>query len=190
MYQFSILIGVFFSAILEYFFPPFWGDTVILYAAYLAGRGDLNPYIVYLVSVMGSWLGAMGLYSLFYWKGRDFLINRSQRFFTHSRTLELESWIKRWGAGVIIVNRFLPGVRSILLAWAGVARTNKLMVAGASLVSVLIFNLLVVYLGFSAGMNWEEVRAIFSYITRGFMWIGWGILLIGVVIWKIRARKG
>ena len=63
---------LFLSAFVENIFPPIPGDTVVLFGAYLVGRGELSFVPVFLTTVAGSFIGFMAIYYLGLKKGRDF----------------------------------------------------------------------------------------------------------------------
>ena len=50
---------VFLSCILESFFPPWPTDVLVLYAGFLAGRGQLEQGIVLAVAIAGTQVGVM-----------------------------------------------------------------------------------------------------------------------------------
>ncbi|MET0850134.1 MAG: hypothetical protein ABW020_03300, partial [Candidatus Rokuibacteriota bacterium] len=51
--SFLIYVCVFLSCILESFFPPWPTDVLVLYAGFLAGRGQLEQSLVLVVAIVG-----------------------------------------------------------------------------------------------------------------------------------------
>ena len=66
MTEHSALVAllVFAAALLEYVFPPFWGDTIILVGCFLAGVGRAESWQVFTGMLLGSILGALTAYGL------------------------------------------------------------------------------------------------------------------------------
>ena len=60
------------SAVLENIIPPIPGDTVVVFSAYMVGRGALNLWMVYLSTCIGGIAGFLLMYYLGYHRGRVF----------------------------------------------------------------------------------------------------------------------
>ena len=58
------------SAFLENVIPPVPGDTVVVFSAYLVGRGILGWWPVYLATCAGGLAGFLAMYYLGYSRGR------------------------------------------------------------------------------------------------------------------------
>lgn len=157
-----------FNAFFESIFPPYPSDAFVLVFAFLAGQGFFNPYIVYACTVLGSIVGIMVLY----WIGRrvgDSVVQIfSKSFFGRIIPVRLIEKAKRKlatrGDVIILLNRFLPGMRAPLCFAAGLARSNtkKFFIYGS--MSVLMWNLFLVVAGFSVGATWREA----SYFLRNY----------------------
>ena len=59
-----VVLVVFAAATLEYLFPPFWGDTIMLSGCFLAGLDRVGSLEVFAAAFLGSCLGALGAYGL------------------------------------------------------------------------------------------------------------------------------
>lgn len=149
-----------FSACVESLFPPYPSDAVVLIFAYLAGRGSFNVYIVYVCTVVGSITGIMILYWLgktkgsrliglltSSWIGRIFplkMIERAQRVFSQRGTF------------VVFLNRFLPGMRAPICFAAGMAGVRNATFFWLVSMSVMLWNVFLVSVGFYVGTSWQE----------------------------------
>jgi membrane-associated protein len=104
----------------EYVFPPFAGDTLILLGFIAAARGQASLLLTFLVALAASTAGA----AVAYWLGGRLgglpLLQRrpgrKERLRRASRALE------RWGWPLLLLNRFLPGIRALFLPLAGIAK--------------------------------------------------------------------
>ncbi len=129
----------FVSAVIENLFPPYPGDTVIFGGAFLAGMGKLKLEGVILSSCLGSLTGAM----ILYWIGKSgarklFFLNGI--FFNQSQLSNIEGWFKKYGEKVLILSRFMTGVRSAVAFSAGVGNVHIRKMVIYTGVSILIWN--------------------------------------------------
>ena len=70
----ALPLFVFGSALLEYLFPPYWGDTFVLLGFFLAGQGVAPPTVIFVAALAGSTLGSLATYQLgqrYAWRSRD-----------------------------------------------------------------------------------------------------------------------
>ena len=100
------------SAFVENIFPPFPGDTITAYGAFLVGTGRLDFHWVYISTTAGSFLGFMSLFWIGLYVGRRFFIEQDYRFLKAKDIIRAEEWYRRYGYLLIGINRFLPGIRS------------------------------------------------------------------------------
>ena len=64
-----------------------------------------------------------------------------------------ESMFGRWGVGLVLFGRILPGVRTLVSVPAGMTRMNFGLFFGASLGGAYIWNTLLVAVGYLLGFN-------------------------------------
>jgi membrane-associated protein len=146
-----VALLVFAAALLEYVFPPFWGDTIMLVGCFLAGVDRADPVQVYAAAVLGSCLGALAAYGI----GRRFgsaslsLMSRSRR--ARRFADRAERWQADHGTRILAVNRFLPGVRAFFLPLAGIAGMPLRTVAVWSTVSNVAYCGLLLGVGLAVG---------------------------------------
>jgi len=178
----SGLLLVVLLAWLEYVFPPSPGDSTMLFAFFLAGRGTMSLPAVAAAALSGSILGAMTAYAIGARLGRSYFFLRSA--WARAELARIERWYARHGARFLLINRFLPGVRGFFLYAAGITRLGAGAVLIHSTVSNLLWILLLAWGGTSLGSTWEEVRVVFRRYV-------WGIALflaVYVVLAVVRAR--
>ncbi len=179
----SGLLLVVLLAWLEYVFPPSPGDSTMLFAFFLAGRGTMALPAVAAAALAGSVLGAMTAYAIGARLGRSYFFLRSA--WARQELARIERWYARHGARFLMVNRFLPGVRGFFLYAAGITRLGARAVLVHSTVSNVLWVALLAWAGTSLGSTWEEVRVVFQRYV-------WGIaafLAAYVVLAIIRARR-
>jgi membrane protein DedA with SNARE-associated domain len=146
------------SAFLENVVPPVPGDLVVVLSAYLAGRGALEWLPVYIATCAGGTAGFATMYWIGRRQGRRFLLGRGrERVFSADHLERAEGWLARHGVWLILANRFLSGIRSVIALAAGTGGMGwrPLLLCGA--VSMLLWNGALLYAGLSVGQNWELV---------------------------------
>lgn len=179
---------VFFSCILESFFPPWPTDLIAVYAGFLAGRGQLEQGIVLAVAIAGTLAGVMTVFWLARRWGAALLGGPLRRVFRADRQARLERWFVRYGVPAVAVSRFFPGIRALVMPAAGLARFSAWKVLWWAGLSVVVWNVLVVGLGVFAGthLGWaKQVLVGYNAVAFGILAAG---LVAGGVLWLYRAR--
>lgn len=176
---------LFVSSAIENLFPPYPGDTVILVGGYLVGAGRLHFSGALLSSVTGSLCGASLLFLLGLTKGRSFFQRGKYPFFSPERLHRVEGWFERHGRKVVLVSRFLAGVRSLVAVSAGIGRMKYEVFAVFSLVSILVWNGLLLFVGLELGQNWEWVARLFR-LYNGFII---AMVVLFVLFWYLRKKR-
>ncbi|MFH1688558.1 MAG: VTT domain-containing protein [bacterium] len=177
------------ACFVENIFPPFPGDSFIVAAGALVGWQRLSWPLAMLVVVVGGLSSVMLLYRLGQRHGRNYFLKRDFKYFSADDIRRMESSFGRWGALILVVSRFVVGMRSALAIVAGISRYGALSTLLLSGISYLIFAGLIMYLSAQLVANLELVGDYF----RTYNTIAWplvGLVLIGLVIGKIvRMRK-
>jgi len=187
-----VMLGV--SAFVENVFPPIPGDTITAFGAFLVGTQRLSFVGVYLTTTSGSVLGFMFLFWIGSLLGRRFFIERDYRFFRARDIIRAEEWFQKYGYFLILMNRFFPGIRSVISIAGGISRLKVPWVALLALVSSLIWNLIWIALGYSVGANWETVEEKMGQILLNYnivILLALGtVLVIFLLRIVIRRRRG
>lgn len=173
------------SALLENVVPPVPGDTVVVFSAYLVGRGVLSWIPVYGATCVGGTIGFLAMYWLGATRGRDFLHGHRarSRAFPLARLQRAEAWLRRFGPWLVLANRFLPGVRSAIALAAGLAHMGWRRVALLSLASMMLWNGLLLCVGMALGENWAAVGPILGRYRE------WALVAICVVAAAVVLRR-
>ena len=172
-----IYVFLFVSAFTENVCPPVPGDTIIVFGAFLAGQKKIDFTSSYLCTTFGSWAGFMFVY----WLGIKLgSIKKKIPFFKPEDILKAENWIKRYGYLVILVNRYLPGVRAVISVTAGIMGLSFWKASITSLVGCASWNMAIMYVGLKAGSNWEEIKHRVSFLLSRYNLVV-ALLLAGIV---------
>jgi membrane protein DedA with SNARE-associated domain len=176
-----LYLFLFLSAIVENLFPPIPGDTITAFGAFLVGQQRLNYWGVYACTTLGSVMGFMTLYAVGRFLEREFFMKKNYRFFSAESIIAAEEWFRRRGLLVVLGNRFLPGVRSVISIVSGLSRLNAWKVFFLALASAAVWNLIWIHVGFTLGKEWAVVKAALANILEKYN-IAAGIALMAIVI--------
>ncbi len=177
------------SSAVEYVFPPFPGDTVTLFGAFLAATSGWSVPLVFLAVTIGSLGGA----SLDYALGRRLARTPVERLSGRRRRARLRAdaivaRFERHGAVYVAINRFLPGIRALFFVAAGMARLPYGKVIGWGALSAAAWNSLIIAAGLAIGSSWQRLLGFFeSYTTL--VWIALGAVAALIVLrWALGKR--
>ncbi|MEA2062453.1 MAG: DedA family protein [Gemmatimonadota bacterium] len=171
----------------ENLFPPFPGDTITVFGAYLAGRGILAWPMVYLFTVTGNMASNLFLFYLGRGRGRNFIKNHPRLF--HPELIpRVGLFYRRWGAGLIFGSRFLVGMRSIVPLFAGVTHLRPRKFLVPITVSILLQHALLIFLGHSVGKNWEEILQLVKNVNLGLGLVA-AVLVVLAVFWYRKLNR-
>jgi membrane protein DedA with SNARE-associated domain len=179
------LLVFFVAATLEYVVPPFPGDTITLLGGVYAVRGEHPWPLVFAVVVAGSVLGALINYQVGHWLGARFERRPGEAFLgiTHARLEALQARMRQRGPWLLLINRFLPGIRGLIFVAAGAAHMPRVNALVLGLLSAMAHTALVLALGVTVGGNLDRLEALMTRYQR----IVIGLVVLGVAAMAVRA---
>lgn len=157
---------LFLSAVMENIVPPVPGDTVVVFSAYLVGRGVWSFWPVFFATVGGGVAGFMAMFFLGARCGRALFSGRRGRIFSAEGLDRAEQWLARYGIWLILANRFLSGIRSVIAIAAGIGGMAPARVVLGGALSMVVWNGLLLYAGMLLGQNWSEVGEVLKQYNR------------------------
>lgn len=184
-----VYIVIFVAAFLENVFPPIPGDVVVVFGAYLVGKGSFSFAFAYTAVTAGSFLGFLGIYFTGYFFSEKLLNSNKLKFLQSKSFKKAEVLFNKHGMKIIFLNRFMSGARSFISFIAGMYRLNAKWVALFSLASCALWNGILLFLGMAIGKNQEEILQ----IIRTYNIIVFFILIIVVIFivrFKIFKKRG
>lgn len=184
---------LFTSAVLENIFPPVPGDTITVLGAFFVGKGILSFPVVYAVTTLGSTCGFMILFYIGYFLEREFFMKMDFPVFSAKSIVSAEKWFEKYGYYVVLANRFIPGIRSVVSIAAGITILRPQRVFLFALISAAVWNFIWIYAGYSLGNNWEQVREKFTVIIGSYNIAAVSIMVLAIAVYlavkKLRTRK-
>jgi membrane-associated protein len=164
---------LFFASCIEYVFPPFPGDLVVLFGAWYAAHGELSWPATFLWVTLGALVGAAIDYRIGAWLAPR--VNRRAAEGGHpfaEKLARFEVSYRRWGGWLLVFNRFMPGIRAFLFVAAGAAGIPLRRVLLLGGLSACAWNALLLAAGAFAARNVDELVLLFERYTN----VAWFLL--------------
>jgi membrane protein DedA with SNARE-associated domain len=178
---------IFLSSFIENVFPPYPGDTVTFVGGYLAGTGRLTFPLVFICAGLGCLTGAMFLYVLGRGKGRKVFLKNGKWILNKEHLKKTEVWFAKYGEKVLILSRFLTGVRSVVALAAGVGNVSTRKMVIYTSISIVLWNGIIVFSAFKVQQNWREILQMIQIYNKVVLAV---VVLVGIAwLVKVLARK-
>ena len=182
-----LIVGL--GAAIENIFPPVPADTFALFGAFLAAQGQADPRIVFAAVWVCNVATAMLTYELSKHYGKRFFATRVGRWVLHPGQLEqVGRFYARWGHAAIFFSRFIPAVRAVAPIFAGTTHQPFWRTFLPLTVASGIWYGVIVWVGATAGSNWEAIRATLEPYNTALAIVG-GVLLVGIAFWWRKSRR-
>jgi len=178
------LLGL--SAFLENVFPPAPGDTITAFGAFLVGTNRLQFPAMFISTTLGSLAGFMFLFWIGNLLGRRFFIERDFWYLKAEDIIRAEEWFRKYGYLLILLNRFFPGIRSVISIAGGISKLRVLKVTVFALISCSVWNLIWICMGYTLGTNWETAKEKMEGIMIGYNIVFLGLLGVLIVLYILR----
>ena len=183
--------GIVAAMFLESSFFPFPSELVLPPAGYLASQGKMELWIVVLLGIIGSLLGALFNYWISLRLGRPLILRFGKYVGLTERAYDrAEAAFRHHGEISTFVGRLIPGLRQYISLPAGLARMPIWRFVLFTGLGAGIWASVLSLLGYIIGNNQEAIAHSLHRIT---IYTGGGILLlvIGYIIWyRHRSAKG
>lgn len=137
-----------------------------------------------LYAALGSAVGASATYWLARLGGRP-MVNRVARWFRLDPRYitRAEEQFHRWGPGLVLFGRVLPGVRTLITIPAGLARMPFLQYFTYTFVGSYVWCTLLIGLGYAVGHEWPLLSA---WVKQFAPWLLASFVALGGLAWITR----
>jgi membrane-associated protein len=180
---------LFLGSLVEYVFPPFPGDTLVVLGAWYAIHGEVSWAVAFVATTAGAIVGAWIDYRVGVTVGAALERGAGRRGpITADHVRRVEAGYARWGEWFLLANRFLPGIRAFLFVGAGAARLplRKVLLWGG--ISAAAWNALLLVVGAFLVSNLDEfVQWLARYTT--FAWVAMGLAVLALVVKLLAGRR-
>ena len=184
---------LFFASFIEYVFPPFPGDLIVVLGAWYAVQGLISWPATFAATTIGALAGAWIDWRVGRTLGRH-LEQRAHhptvihRLLTEERLAQFDEGYRRWGGLLLVANRFFPGIRAFIFVAAGASGIplRKVLVLGG--ISAAAWNVLLLGAGALIAHNVDELVALFDRYTHVASAVVVGGLAVAAAWWLLRRR--
>ncbi len=180
--------GVFLLMTLEGATLPVPSEIILPVTGFLVYNHTLDFWPAVAVASLGGLLGTMIDFSIGYYLGRPAVLRYGRKIRLSERHLMIaEGWFAKHGSAAVLLARFVPLLRTLIAFPAGVAKMKISRFLAFSTVGIVIWDIILIYLGVLAGQNYT---AIVSTLDATLPIIGYAALAGTVLVLLFLARKG
>ena len=175
--------------LIEDFGVPVPGETVLILAAVYAGAGRLNIWLVVLLGFLGALLGDNIGFAIGHFGGRP-LAERYGRyiFLTPERLEKATSFFERHGGKIIIVARFIEGLRQANGIIAGISglKWTRFLVFNA--IGAALWVAVWTSVGYFSGSHIDTIYATATRYDK-YLLIALVLVVAGYIALRMRRRS-
>src|SRR5689334_15744737 len=160
----------------------FEGETIVLFAAFAAAQGLLDPLLLVVCAGLGSYLGDQ----CYFWLGRKYGVRLLNRFPSWRPGVENAlSWLERYDVWFILSFRFIYGVRNFSSFALGLSAVRWERFLRLNFLAAMVWAASFVAIGYFLGHA-------FSTAVNIANWLGYALLgvfvALGGGIWLLHRR--
>ncbi|MEJ2196722.1 MAG: DedA family protein [Ignavibacteriaceae bacterium] len=184
---FWIYVTLFIFAFIENVFPPSPSDLVVVVGGSLVSTGVISFIPTLILTTIGSMIGFMVLFYFGSTVDKKIIHSGKFKYIPVDAIEKVEGWFKKYGYWVIAVNRFFPGTRSVISFFSGMSMLNVRKTVMLASISALLWNAIIIYLGYVFGNNVTVVDKYLS--TYSNIAIALTIIIVLIVVAKFFISK-
>lgn len=170
---------------LENLFPPIPSELILPLAGFTASLGTMSLFGAILWTTLGSLAGAVVLYYLGAWLGRD----RTRAIAAKLPLVKVtdldrtEAWFARHGTKAVLLGRMVPIFRSFISVPAGIERMPMPTFLVLTGIGSLVWNTALVLAGYLLGQNWGVVEAYIGIFQKVVI-----VAVVVAIVWFVTTR--
>ena len=184
-----IYITLFLFAFVENVFPPSPSDVVLVVGGSLVGTGAINFFLALSFATLGSILGFILMFYIGSTVDKKVIHSGRFKYIPVDAIEKVEIWFRKYGYFIIVANRFMPGTRAVISFFAGMSNLDPKRTITLCFVSALLWNTIMLYLGFVFGDNVATVDEYLTTYTNIVIIVTGIIILFFIVRLFLRKRK-
>lgn len=160
-------------------------EIVLAYGGYMVSEGTIGFIGAIIAGVIGGTIAQIFIYWIGRYGGRPFLDKYGKYLLIKKHHIDMsENWFQKYGAGVVFSARFIPVVRHAISIPAGIARMPFLKFVVLTVLAIIPWSILFVYLGMQLGSQWDDVENIAGTYTTPIMILAVVVIALYFVIKK------
>ncbi|HBM3582347.1 TPA: DedA family protein [Listeria innocua] len=155
-------IGIFLLIMIENLFPPIPSEIILTFGGFMTTVSSLNVVMVIIVATLGSVVGAILLYKVASYFGKERLTHIVLKY---GRVLRLkesdieraENFFLKYGSWAVFLCRMIPLIRSLISIPAGMTKMKMSRFLILTTAGSLLWNTVLIGLGALLGESWGEI---------------------------------
>jgi len=174
----------------EDFGIPVPGETILIAAALFAGAGKLNIVLVGIVATLAAIAGDNIGFAIGHFGGRTLALRWGKYvFLTEERLDKAQDFFERHGGKIIVVARFIEGLRQANGIVAGISGMHWRRFFLFNALGAALWVGTWVTLGYVAG---SHITTIYNQITRYSLYvlIALAVAVVAFIAWRLWRRRG
>lgn len=181
--------GIFLLMVLENVIPPVPSEVIMGMAGIAAAQGEFNFLLLVLVGTFGCIVGNLFWFEI----GRRFgyerlrpFVDRWGRWLTMEwRDIEkMHAFFLKHGGITVFIFRFMPIGRTVISIPAGLMRMPFWTFVIYTTLGSLVWNLILVGVGFWLGTNFDTIEHWIAPIVIGII-----VVLVAIYLWRVLTWK-
>ncbi len=180
-------VGLFLLMLLESSSFPIPSEVILPFAGYLVSTTKLDLGLTILFATVAGVCGSL----IDYYIGRKG-VNMLAKYkllghvvFSPDQLATAAKWFGKYGAAMVFLGRLVPGIRTFISFPAGAVKMSVTKFVIYTAAGCLIWNSILVYVGYYLGSNWAQVAGVSHYLILGVIAVIAGV----VVYWLLRRRR-
>lgn len=170
-------------------FPMMPSEIILPVIGILAAKGEITYFGALVFSVIGGLIGSLVCYFVGYYGGGVLIEKIKIKFAKTKSSIEtINKWFESHGKLAVLFTRLLPLTRTYISIIAGATKLNKAAFILFSIMGIIIWNSILVSLGYFVGNNWSYIQLIMKQYSI-FASVIIFIVIILLAYKKIRIRK-
>ncbi|EKZ4918196.1 DedA family protein [Listeria monocytogenes] len=155
-------IGIFVLIMVENLFPPIPSEIILTFGGFMTTVTSLNVVMVIIVATLGSVVGAILLYKVASYFGKERLTKIVLKYGRILRLKEAdieraESFFLKYGSWAVFLCRMIPLIRSLISIPAGMTKMKMSKFLILTTAGSLLWNTVLIGLGAMLGESWNEI---------------------------------
>ncbi|NLF87415.1 DedA family protein [Candidatus Bathyarchaeota archaeon] len=181
--------GLFGLMILEASSLPIPSEVILPFAGYLISVGHLDFLATIVIATVATLTGSLIDYYIGL-KGVQVLTRYrllGRTVFSEDQLRVAACYFSKYGAIMVLVGRLIPMVRTLISFPAGAVRMSLVKFVSYTLAGCLVWNSLLIYVGFYLGSKWQEVADASHYLVV-VVAAGGIALFAALIVWRKRRK--
>ena len=183
--------GIFVMMTLESTLIPIPSEVVIPFAGFLAYMGEMNVWLIVLVSSLANLTGSIIAYYIGKYLGRGFVERYGKYVLLNLGHLGLiERWFSKYGNLTVLFSRMLPLIRTYNALPAGMGKMNFPKFCLYTFIGSIPWNTALVFVGYVLKQNWNILEKYSLYIDILAVFVAAAVIYYLARRIRLSARSG